>query len=338
MRLAGFALATLTPAALLVCGAFWGGPWIWAALFSVALLWLLMDRLSVPTSAEGAFPSGDGLLALLGALQLTHLPLAIWALTDRLHGADWVAALIGFGLFFGQIGNPAAHELIHRADRRLRTLGQAIYIGFLFGHHSSAHRLVHHVHVATANDPNSARKGMGFWRFLPKAWIGSFRAGYVAEQALGARSQGRRPNPYRYYVGGAVGALVAVLLAFGWRGLVVYLILAAHAQSQLLVSDYVQHYGLRRMIRPDGRPEPVAAHHSWNAAGWYSSAMMLNAPRHSDHHAHPTRPYPNLILPPGAPMLPAPLPAMAVLALVPPLWRKVMDPRLPPTPAPLAPS
>jgi len=104
----------------------------------------------------------------------------------------------------------------------------------------------------------------------------------------------------------------------------------------VLIWDYGQDYGLRRRIGPDGKPEPVGPQHSWNAVGWYSSAMMLNAPRHSDHHAHPSRPYPRLTLPEGAPILPAPLPAMAMLALIPPLWRKVMDPRLPATPAPLA--
>ena len=340
MRLYAFAFATLLPAVLLTAGVIWGGVWIWLAPLSVGALWLAMDPFAVLAPGGGDFPSGDGLLALTGVLQLVLLPVAIWALTGRLHGGEWLAGVIGFGLYFGQVGNPAAHELIHRADHRLRALGQSIYIGFLFGHHTSAHRLVHHVHVATAEDPNSARKGLGFWRFLPRAWIGSFKAGHAAEQALCHRAEGRRINPYRLYVSGALAAMLVVMLVFGWTGLAVYLVLAAHAQSQLLVSDYVQHYGLRRAIRPEGRPEPVSIRHSWNAAGWYSSAMMLNAPRHSDHHTHPTRPYPQLILPDGAPMLPAPLPAMAILALVPPLWRRVMDPRvpLPLNPPSLAPS
>ena len=329
MRLVVFALATLTPALLLIAGALWGGVFIWGALASITLLWLFMDPLVVLAPNEGEeMPRGDGLLALLGVLQLTHMPLALWALTERLGGADWGAGLVAFGLFFGQIGNPAAHELIHRSARGMRRLGVTIYVAFLFGHHVSAHRLVHHVHVGTPADPNSARRGLGFWRFLPRAWIGSFRAGLVAERALMARGTGRRRNPYALYAGGAVALMVGAAAAFGLSGLLVYLLLAAHIQSQLLVSDYVQHYGLRRAILPGGKVEAIGPQHSWDAAGWYSSAMMLNAPRHADHHAHPSRPYPQLILPEGAPRLPAPLPAMAVLALFPPLWRRVMDPRL----------
>ena len=329
MRVSVFAFATLLPAALLLVGSVWGGPWIWAAPVSIGLIWVLIDPLTPPRAHQGQeFPGADGLLALLAILQLTHVPLAIWALTTRLEGGDWIAGLIGFGLYFGQIGNPAAHELIHRADPWLRRLGTAVYVALLFGHHVSAHRLVHQTHVATPGDPNSARRGLGYWRFLPRAWIGSFRAGLAAERALIARAPGRRRNPYGLYVGGAAGLVALAALVFGFWGALIYLVLAAHAQSQLLVSDYVQHYGLRRAKMPDGRYEPVSAMHSWNAAGWYSAAVTLNAPLHSDHHAHPARPYPQLHLPDGAPLLPAPLPAMALLALVPPLWRKVMDPRL----------
>jgi len=327
MHLIAFAFATLLPAALLTLGALWGGWFIWLAPVSVGLLWVALDRLPGPEDG-GELPVGDGLLALTGLLQLLLLPLAVWALSTRLTGVDWLAGLIGFGLYFGQVGNPAAHELIHRADRRLMRLGVAVYIAFLFGHHTSAHRLVHHTLVATPEDPNSARRGLGFWRFLPRAWIGSFRAGHAAEEALRRRAKHPRRNPYELYVGGAVLLMLTAFLSFGIKGLVIYLLLAAHSQSQLLVSDYVQHYGLRRRRLPDGRYEPVGPAHSWNAAGWYSSAVTLNAPRHSDHHAHPARPYPQLTLPDGAAMLPAPLPAMALLALVPPLWRRVMDPRL----------
>ncbi len=116
----------------------------------------------------------------------------------------------------------------------------------------------------------------------------------------------------------------------GWGGLAVLLGLAGFAQSQLLLSDYVQHYGLRRRIRADGKHEPVAARHSWNAPHWFTGHMMLNAPRHSDHHAHPARRYPDLARPHlgTTPMLPRSLPVMSVVALVPPLWRRSMDKRV----------
>ncbi|WP_333828970.1 alkane 1-monooxygenase [Pararhodobacter sp.] len=331
MPIAVFALASLTPALLLALGALFGGGWLLAALIHVTLFAFLMDRLVAIVPSEGAeFPAGDGLLVALGLSQLALLPLGVWALTTQLSGTQWLAGFAAFGLWLGQIGNSAAHELIHRRSRALYQLGRWMFTAILFGHHTSSHRLVHHPHVASPADPNSPRRGQSYYGFLPRAWIGSFRAGLAAERALLARqAQGRRRlNPYVVHVGGALAFMALAFATLGWKGLAVYLALAFHAQSQILMSDYVQHYGLRRQRRADGRLEPVSAAHSWNGGQWFSAAMMLNAPRHSDHHAHPARPYPQLRLPEGAPMLPAPLPAMALVALVPPLWRRVMDPRV----------
>jgi alkane 1-monooxygenase len=76
----------------------------------------------------------------------------------------------------------------------------------------------------------------------------------------------------------------------------------------------------------------VGPRHSWNAPHWFSSAMMVNAPRHSDHHAHPARPYPALRLPDAqtAPMLPWPLPMACTIALMPSLWKRAIRPHLRP--------
>lgn len=321
-----FAIATVIPAILLICGAFWGGLWLRAALVSVIFAWIALDPLGQDTDQPA--PGAETLLILLAVAQLAAMPLGTWALATQFTGVDWFVCFLAFGTFLGQIGNPAAHELIHRAARLPRLLGAAFYTATLFGHHTSAHRLVHHSHVATPLDPNSARRGQGFWRFWPRAWIGSFRAGYAAEQALVARSQGRYRNPYPLYIAGGLACVGAAWVLWGWQGALCFTLLAAHSQSQIVVSDYVQHYGLRRAQTEGGRYEPVGTRHSWNASGWYSSALMLNAARHSDHHAHPARPYDALRVPEDAPRLPAPLPAMALLALIPPLWRRVMDPRV----------
>lgn len=327
-----FALATLIPVPLLLAGALWGGPLLWAAFVHVTLLTAVVDRLAAVAAPGdgpegGEFPLSDRLSEALALAHLTLLPVAVWALATRLSGGEWLLAFFAFGLFFGQVGTANAHELIHRGGRWPQALGGAVFVSLLFGHHVSAHRLVHHVHVGTEDDPNSPRLGRSYWGFLPRAWVGSFRAGLQAERALSARGQGQRLNPYVFYVGGAATLAALALGAFGWLGLAVYLALSFHAQSQLLMSDYVQHYGLRRMRRADGRLEPVGAKHSWNAGHWMSSALTLNAPRHSDHHAHPARAYPQLRLPSDAPMLPAPLPVMGLIALCPPVWRRIMDPR-----------
>lgn len=330
-----FALATLMPALLIAAGVVLGGPWTAAGLIYMTLLVACLDQLvaraAVNADPEAEFPGSSALLAVLGMVHLGLMALVLWAAAGPSGLSIAERVLIGFagGLVFGQISHPVAHELIHKRPRTLRLLGRLVYTTMLTGHHASAHLHVHHVHVASSDDPNSPPLGQGFYRFALRAGPGSFRAGLAAETARLRRAD--RPiwrHPYLLYVGGAVACLVAAVSFFGPAGLLIYLAICAHAQMQILLSDYVQHYGLRRKRREDGRLEPVGPAHSWNAPHWFSSAVTLNAPRHSDHHVTPTRPYPALQLDTEAmPCLPRPLPVMAAIALVPPLWRRVMDKR-----------
>jgi alkane 1-monooxygenase len=332
-----FVLATLTPLPLFALGLSIGGGWALAGFVYMALLSALLDQIgafylgSAPEGAE--FPAAVGLLVTVGIGALLLLPAMIWAISANsgLGIAARIALFTGAGLWFGQVANPAAHELIHRGDRHLYLLGVAIYTALLFGHHASAHRLVHHRYAASAQDPNSARAGESFYHFAPRAWIGSFRQGWQAENELRTRASSRRRiHPYAIYIGGAGLTLALGAAIAGFPGMFVVLGLGLHATMQLLLSDYVQHYGLQREVLANGRLTPVSARHSWNAAQWFSAGMMLNAPRHSDHHAHPGRPYPALRLPAAdeAPRLPWSLPVACTIALFPRLWRRMMAPRL----------
>ncbi|WP_232831281.1 alkane 1-monooxygenase [Pseudogemmobacter bohemicus] len=335
--MAAFALAAATPVPLLVLGALLGGAWLWAGFLYMALLSVLLDQL-IPwvagESEEGQeFPGADAVLAGIGLSALVLLPVAVWAIagSSGLSVGQRVLMFFGTGFWLGQVGHPAAHELIHRMTRPLFRLGQVFYAAILFGQHASAHRLVHHRFVATDQDPNSAREGESFYRFAPRAWIGSFRLGRQAESDLRARAKTRLGlHPYAIYaLGGAISLVLAFAIA-GLPGIGIWILLGLHAQMQVLVSDYVQHYGLRRRILDNGRPEPVSPRHSWNTAHWFTSAMMLNAPRHSDHHAHPSRPYPALRLPGAdeAPRLPWPLPVACTLAFLPRTWARAIRPHL----------
>lgn len=335
VRMSLFAALALAPLALLALAGWLGGVWVWMALLSLSVLVIGLDLLVPPLLAdasEGAeFPGSDALLVAIGVAALLLLPLTVAVVASgRLGWPEGGAMLLAAGWWLGQVAHPAAHELIHRSDRALFRLGMAVYTACLVGHHTSAHRLVHHVHVGTPDDPATARAGQGFWRYLPKASRDGFMAGWRAETALRARAARRGVHPYAVYLGGAIGALGIAALIGGGLGVLLWLLLGLHVQVQIHLSDYVQHYGLARHRLPDGRLEPVSPRHSWNAAHWYSSHMMLNAPRHSDHHAHPSRHYPALRLGTEGevPHLPWPLPMACLIALFPPLWRRRMKPVL----------
>ncbi len=329
-----FTVATLTPVVLIVAAALLGRPWSLAALAYMSLLAFALDEVirlvTPPEDADREFPAADTLSVALALSHFGLIVVSVWALSGTwLDAGEKLALFVAAGWFFGQVSNSNAHELIHRTSRPLHTLGKWVYITMLFGHHTSAHPLVHHVHVATDKDPNSAKLGETYYGFLPRAWIGSFRAGMRSESARLARvnAPGWR-HPYVIYVGGALACLALALSLGGLPALLWMIALCGFATSQLMLSDYVQHYGLRRATRDNGKPEPVSDRHSWNAPHWFTSSLMLNAPRHSDHHAHPARPYPALRLNDNTPTLPRSLPVMGALAMIPPVWRRVMDPRV----------
>ena len=234
----------------------------------------------------------------------------------------WVMFL-ATGLYLGQVSNSAAHELIHRAARFPRAIGRWAYVSMLFGHHASAHPKVHHRHVATPLDPNSARRGESLYAFLPKAWMGSFRRGLSAE-ADELRRSGHGAvsfrNPYWLYGIGSFAVLLASYALAGEPGVAVHIALACWATIQLLAADYVQHYGLTRRKTSAGY-DPIGVQHSWNAPKIASTLLMHQAPIHSTHH---------LGRPPtdtaeSQPNLPYSLPAMVTLAFFPQTFRRVMD-------------
>lgn len=328
-----FAAATCLPVFLLALGATFGGIWTITSLIYMTILSYGLDMLvrfiRSPSDPETEFPAANTLSAILAIAHFLLLPLVIYALS---HGAlgNWekFSVFLATGLFLGQVSNSNAHELVHRTGPLYRRLGTWVYISILFGHHASAHPKVHHRFVATDMDPNSAPKGMSFYRFLPRAWIGSFKAGFLAESTMRSQANKGGVHPYALYLGGALFCLILAALIGGFSGLIIYIALSFYASSQLMLSDYVQHYGLRRNALPSGGFEPVGPAHSWNSPHWFSSFLMLNAPRHSDHHAHPMTPYVALEVTTDMPMWPRPLPAMATLALIPSAWRHVMDRRV----------
>lgn len=322
MPLIVFAIAALLPAVFLALGILWGGIFAWLGFLYLTGFAALLDSTRSLFEGEAEFPAAPALLGLLGLVHLALLPALIWAIAAEGPILARLGLFLGASLWLGQISNPMAHELIHQKKRALFWLGAVVFSTMAFGHHTSAHRLVHHRHAASANDPNTARSGEGFYAFFLRAWRGSFILGWQAEKAR--RASGL--HPYQVYL---AMTLISLILAALLGGALVWAMLCLSAQAQLLLSDYVQHYGLTRKTI-EGRLEPVADRHSWNAPFWFSSAMMLNAPRHSDHHAHPSRPFTALRRGDDAPQLPWPLPLACTIALIPPVWKRKIRPHLKP--------
>ncbi|CAN5232324.1 alkane 1-monooxygenase AlkB2 [soil metagenome] len=273
------------------------------------------------------------------ALTLAALPvqcaLLAWSGYWFVHAGFGIAGMAGWLLSQGLVGGilaiNTAHELIHKNGRLEPTVGGLLLASVGYHGFKIEHLRGHHVHVATEADASSARFGQSLWHFLPRALLLNTRNAWALEahrlQAAGLPTWSRHNEMLRWSA-----IWLALALAFtiwlGPIGLVFFLLQGVFAAGSLEIINYIEHYGLERQRLADGRYERTTHRHSWNSDYALSNLMLFQLQRHSDHHAFPKRRYAILRHHPDAPQLPGGYSAMFVLAMFPPLWRRIIDPRV----------
>lgn len=254
----------------------------------------------------------------------------------------WTAATANLGWFelsglavslggIAGVGINTAHEIGHKPGELRGWLAKLALAPSMYGHFYVEHNRGHHVRVATPEDPASARYGESFWGFLPRSVIGAVKSGWRIEQQRLAR-QGHGVWNWRNH---NLQAWSITVLLFGgltaWAGwwmLGFLLFQGVYGFSLLEVVNYLEHYGLCRKKLDNGRYERCQPHHSWNSNHIVTNVFLYHLQRHSDHHANPTRSYQSLRHFDGLPELPSGYAGMILLAYCPPLWFKVMNPRV----------
>lgn len=249
------------------------------------------------------------------------------------HALPWhgvLAATIATGVIGGFCIN-IGHELGHKRGAFERWLAKLVLAPTGYGHFHVEHNRGHHRDVATPDDPASSRMGESIYAFLlremPGAWRRAWRLERERMQALG-RSRFSLHNDI-VQTALITLALWSALIAWLGAGVLPFLIAASFwANFQLTSANYIEHYGIARKRLPNGRHEPCRPEHSWNSNHLVSNWALFHLQRHSDHHANATRRYQCLRHFDEAPQLPTGYFGMFLLSYVPPLWFRVMDPRL----------
>lgn len=240
---------------------------------------------------------------------------------------DKLGLMVTVGIVAG-IAISSAHELGHRRAGLERGLSKLALAQSCYGHFFVEHNRGHHARVATPEDPASSLLGEGLYAFIGRSVIGGVRSAWRIERArfnrVGTSHWSLRNDVLNAWLLSV--ALLAVLVA--WFGVVVLPWLVGQAIigfCMLETVNYLEHYGLRRQKLADGRYERVRAAHSWNSNTVVANVFLFHLQRHSDHHAHPLRRYQTLRHAGEAPQLPSGYATMMLVAMVPPLWRHVMD-------------
>ncbi len=326
----GGALATLTD-----LGIFWYlGPILILGLIPVLDLIAGLDRSNPPDDVIAALEADKyyrWITYLYLPLQYTALVWACWLWSgDSLGLSDKIGLALTVGTVAG-IGINTAHELGHKKEKVERWLAKIALAQSFYGHFYIEHNRGHHVRVATPVDPASSRVGETVYAFLPRTIVGSLQSAWRLEQPrFKRRNQSHwniRNDVLNAWLMSAV--LWSVLLIVFGLGILPYLLLQAAVGIVLLeIVNYLEHYGMLRRKEHTGRYERVRPSHSWNSNNLATNVLLYHLQRHSDHHANPTRRYQALRDFEEAPVLPTGYAGMIVLALLPPLWFRVMDPRV----------
>lgn len=320
----------------------WGGFWWLMIPFYAWYLVTALDKALGRNEANGPTDAPDTALFWHRAITIIWPPIqlclilaALWAasLPDHLSLLEKIGLFTGIGIASGTVGIVYAHELLHQRNPFERWLGDLLLACVLYSHFRSEHLLVHHSWVATPRDAVSARMGEGFYRFFIRVLREGLSSAWRAETRLLARG-GRKPaslrNPFWRYAALQGAMVILAVLIGGWTGVALFIWQAFIAVWQLELTNYVEHYGLTRKYLGEGRYEHIKPRHSWNASHRATNWLLINLQRHSDHHVKPDRRFPLLqtYSEDEAPQLPFGYPAMTMIAMVPPLWRKRMNPRV----------
>ncbi len=322
--------------------AFQGGWWVISAPFATWFLFSVLDAaigLNVsnenPATPDAELSFYRGVTVVWPALQFLTLFGLIAYVPNADHLGTWeaIGLFFGVGVMTGTIGINFSHELMHQKPKWERWLGDILLAMVLYSHFRSEHLLVHHRYIGTPKDPVTARYNEGFHRFYPRVLWQCLASAFNAEKDMLARKKRAwhdLSNPFfRYWTLQALMLLLAVLIG-GWFGLGMFALQAGVAVWQLELVNYVEHYGLTREHIGEGKYEHVKPQHSWNAAHAATNWLLINLQRHSDHHYKPDRRFP-LLQNYGtseAPQLPFGYPIMTMVAMVPPLWRRIMNPKV----------
>jgi alkane 1-monooxygenase len=244
---------------------------------------------------------------------------------------EFIGIVLSTGTMNGIIGFTLAHEFIHRFTVIDQLAGHLLLLQNNYLHYSVEHIGGHHIYACTKKDPHTARLNESFYRFLPRAVTYTFINAWEIE------SKRLRKRNYRFisihnrmllYIALHLLFATAVIWFAGWLSFIFLLLQGVIAIGLLHITNYLQHYGLLRKETESGQHEKVNTHHAWSSPNSKDGLSLFQLENHADHHMHPNRTYEQLSHHDDSPEQPTGYSGMILLALVPPVWFRIMNKRI----------
>ena len=320
-------------------GLYFGG-WAAPGAFYIGFLIVPILELFVPAAPrqeeeailqqKSKIPFFDYLLYLNVPFLYINALYFAWILGNReMTTFEVTFSVINVGILMGVCGINVAHELGHREGQFDRWMARLLLILVLYSHFTLEHNYGHHLKVATPEDPATARKNEPVYFFFVRSiFQGYLNAWKIGFKRLDVQGKSKWMHEIIWSHIAQLAFLAGVVLIAGWGSLVLYLIAALIGITALESVNYIEHYGLIRKRMASGRYEPMTEIHSWNSNHELGRIMLFELVRHADHHYQTSRKYQTLRHLERSPQLPFGYPMSIILALIPPLWFMVMNPKV----------
>lgn len=215
-----------------------------------------------------------------------------------------------------------SHEMMHRNNVLSLFLAQFLAAFSMRASGVIDHVYGHHRLVGFPEDNSTARLNEGFWRYIFRSIPGSIRFSFIFEADRLDRKSISALSIRNRQIQGLLCYLPIIWIALllgGINGLAFFAITGLCGMILVEAGNYISHYGLVRK-----RGENIAEFHSWNNYNTLSTSLLLNLPRHSDHHLHPSRSYWSLEATDAGPKYGRGFLAMTAIALIPPLYFRLV--------------
>jgi alkane 1-monooxygenase len=338
LRVLPFCLAYTLPLLVILSGQ--GG---WAMLAIPILTYILVPILDIVSGIDLFNPSSDNEKELRDNLFFRFItwfwvPVGLsltaygmwWVLQPGRTIWDVAGMIIAVGITNGVIGITFAHELMHKSDPFEQFLAEVLMMVVSYPHFCIQHILGHHKKVGTFSDPATARFGEDIYSF----YLRTVSTGYWSAWVIEFKRLAKLGLPFwqnrmlRYSLTLAI-IYLAIGIGFGWLAVVFFASQSIIAFLSLETTNYMEHYGLARKEISPGVYERTLPKHSWNSGHRISNWFLINLARHSDHHFIASKRYQILNnFQDTAPQLPFGYGTMFLVALVPPFWFRIMNPRV----------
>lgn len=268
-------------------------------------------------------------------LPLIYFILGFALLTIELNGLtapQIIGLVLSVGIILGSNGINVAHELGHRANTWSQWVSKFLLLPSHYTHFTIEHNFGHHAKVSTPEDPATAKLNQSVYSFWFTSSTRQYRNAWKLQNQLLAAKNERfwsTKNSMLINSGLQLAYISLLLIVFSWSTALLAIAMGVIGFLLLESINYIEHYGLLRQQRASGRYHPVMEIHSWNSNHLLGRILLYELTRHSDHHFRANKNYQLLDYHSTSPQLPYGYPTSILIALIPPLWFALMNPKVP---------